>query len=488
MTILRQSPSGKRVAATTVPFDSLGSFSAERGVIISSRENLGLYQWLDSQNLAPNSAQVVNAPGGQWQRLYDVPIQEWVNQATWAIDPVSGNDLAAGGSTAPLKTWVELRARINAGVYPSAQQKNVEIRGNLAESLLLAFTIGSNSAAAGGRLNITGAASARTVLYSGTITALVTSFVAGVTCLEMTDAAVGDWNTAGPGGTTLIGHRIRFISGAASGACAFVGKRVAATTARIAPVSASTQSTINSATATILAPAPGDAFVVEQLPTVSDVNLQFSRSENGTSLTAFAGTIFDLQLGTATTARLVFDSQSRRQAMLLCQCRTVASSIEGSVNAKCLGFGSSATWAGISLQASFMLGVLAVSSAAPDVPANVGGGTLVQGGALAANTTCTISTTQGVCIFDSNTAGLNILAAGTSVNAANAPIWGSGNTTNGCVIQAGAILCQQAVTPSVTGSTPGVNDVRVGGTDQSWAAAIAAGGSAAKLCGVVTSP
>jgi len=253
---LRQSPSGPIDLSNAVPFAALAGLSGERGSVVAARENLGIYQWVDSQNLAPKSAQVVNAPGGQWQRLPQAS-QEWCSQAAWIIDPINGSDLAPS----VIKSWAEFNARTQPqGTLP--QNTTVSILSDMSESINWNGFIGLFNTA---NLDISSPSTSWTQTGGGTITTF-TSLVPSTQQNAIVDDTGGVF-------TGKEGQRIRITSGASINATAWILKVNSATQIELAG-DFQLLETLANISGAIVTPVAGVTYVTETVPRVGSVSMQ----------------------------------------------------------------------------------------------------------------------------------------------------------------------------------------------------------------------
>lgn len=186
-------------------------------------------------------------------------------QPDWYLDPISGNDLNSGDSASTaLKTSFELSQRI--GKASADQVTLIHVLNDLPSTDLLSLEclILTN-----GLIRIIG--ENLTVLLTDTID-LATNLVTDVTRPSIKVSGI-DWDTAGPGGTSLIGKRCRITasgSGTQIGTIFFLEEKdsVDAETAYISTPYFTAPPTLTVAEETI---ANGDTFVVEELRTIGQV-------------------------------------------------------------------------------------------------------------------------------------------------------------------------------------------------------------------------
>lgn len=198
-----------------------------------------------------------------------------ITQPAWYVDSVNGNDENDGSSSATaLKTLAELDARM--GFATIRQYTEVHLAGDFStEALFLRVSSDLDPSGNAYPLAILGTP---TVLRTGTISATANQSIGAASPPQLTDVTVADWNTAGPGGTSLIRKRLRIT--AAPGDPSDVGKYVwlkrddgggACTTSfasqPIDPTSGQLPTTLSG---TGLSSPPYD-YVVEDLPRVGGI-------------------------------------------------------------------------------------------------------------------------------------------------------------------------------------------------------------------------
>lgn len=228
------------------PLNGYSTALLETGDEVFVRGVNEIYYFDAASALTADGLNVVNAVGpGQFIRSNSVIVQ-----ADWYIDSVAGDDQNAGTVAAPLKTLAELTRRTEGRILqPSISVFTVHLTGTFpTEPLVLNFSV-----AAYCWIQVT---AATTVDYTGSVTGF-TTYSAGVTAALLDDAAAafvsGDQQ-----------KRVRLTSGAGSGACAVVLKRISGTQIRVSDFY--TQGTTGYGTPTLTAtPANGTTFVVETL-------------------------------------------------------------------------------------------------------------------------------------------------------------------------------------------------------------------------------
>lgn len=195
-----------------------------------------------------------------------------VTQPEWYVNSVTGDDSNDGETPATaLKTLAELNSRMGFSIIQ--QYTRVYLEGDFsAEPLMVRVSSELDGSGNAYPLAIFGVA---TTLHSGTITATANQSVGAASPPQITDGGVADWTTAGPGGTSLIGKRLRIT--AAPNDAGDLGKYVwlkrddgggACTTSfASAPIDPASGALPGSISLTGLASPPYD-YVVEELPQI----------------------------------------------------------------------------------------------------------------------------------------------------------------------------------------------------------------------------
>ncbi len=215
----------------------------------------------------------------------------FLTQAAWFINADTGDDSNPGTALLPLASWAELARRWGDDpVLP--QTTDVFIETNLNEPIVIRGAIrltGENFLRIHGQ--VTG------VLHAGSITAKTDLDPATQQPSEITDGAVGDWDTAGPGGSSLINERIRLTSGANVGAIAWLSNRLAATVARTSPFATVDTSALPPVVIpTQIDPAVADDYAVESLTTVTGFALSVDRVDDNANSTRSAALVENLAI------------------------------------------------------------------------------------------------------------------------------------------------------------------------------------------------
>ena len=189
---------------------------------------------------------------GRWVR--DIkPNALWGRQATWFIDPTTGDDENVGLlEAAPLATWAEFRRRTESVGYDGDTTVTILSSLPATDPVKLLANLGS------GILTIQGR---ETLVYSGTAAAYSRDV----------DANPGGNNigTLQDAGWTVADHIwriVRFTSGAADGFASWILKDLGANNARITTC-------VDSDTYADAVPSAGDTFDVYTQPTVHDLTI-----------------------------------------------------------------------------------------------------------------------------------------------------------------------------------------------------------------------
>ncbi len=426
-------------------FADLATLTAEEGAVVQVRENLGFYQYTTTQTLPANGAQVVNSTVGQWQRI-TFPILQWVRQTAWFVDTINGSDIADGNTSGTaLRSWAEYRARTEGGELQAAV--TVTLLGSLNEDILW-----DGSANANGSLRIVSDASAWTLLSSGTATSFTAFSVASTQSARVFDTAASFTGA-------LVGKRIRFTSGTANGCRAFILRVVSGTELELAGMPQVLNST------TTQSPGVGSTYVIEDLPSVPMVALNVDKGYSGA-----AGSAVNLQELDLTSSIYILTSTGRVAA-----CRLSATNVSDEfvaldriVMAGCGVFRPVSTnyqFVGPNMQFSGGGGAAGISFR--------GGGscsfpTTIRGGNSVAVTNGLLNIAN-LLVFDttSATAAVNVAAVNSAAICFGGGLGGNGNAGVGVAIINGSQFAY-TTKPTITGSSPGVNDVGVVGGVKPW--------------------
>lgn len=380
--------------------------------------------------------------------------------SAWSIDPANGSDSAQNVNGAVLASFGELSRRWGKdSILPATT--TVTVQGDLAE--VPEFDVGL---ADGAELRIVGVP---TTLYSGSVTGVTAMNPAGNVPADFTDAAVGDWATAGPGGTTLIGERVRLTSGASVGGISWLAKRMVPTQARVSPWAI--EAPFNTQML-VAAPAPADTFVVERLPRLLGFRGRTRTVSTGANFAALV--LRDIDVRSDPFAGIVTtEGTNTSSGLVLMNCRLTASALNGpgfvyfsNCHLSTFFIHEIDVWTDASLLTS-PFGILRLAQRASLTlyqHSLVQGTTLdnFQGGVFQPNG-------GGAAIFDAPGNALSGLAAGILANRSTDSSfwWGSGNTAYGIVVDGGQLVVYDSTKPIVTGAA---GDARIGGVPMAWAA------------------
>ena len=477
-----------RLSGTSVPGADLSGVLGNPGSLISTRENLGVYQWVNTQNLAPNGQQVINSiGGGQWQRLQQAS-QQWCGQPAWTIDPVNGNDL----SPSVLKTWAEFAAR----TQPQGtirQNTTISILGDLSESLNWNGFIGSFDTA---NLDISSPSTAWTQTGGGTITTF-TSLVPTTQQNALVDDTGGAF-------TGKEGQRIRITSGASINATAWILKVNSATQVELAGDFQRLNSLADTSGA-IVTPIAGVTYVIETLPRMGSVSMQIqSPGTLNTGAAPFTQlTMRDLaidKIGQAVGGRdcnlnILAQGPSAQFRMLRCRFKgwRVTTLISGAVALGCLFQNDSL----LSIDSVLMtgggfLGLGVGSALSLNGICQFAGNYVVRNSFGASAGLVGIVRDASVNLLSNSSLGCfdNSTGPGISMNTgagffftgpANSIFRGNGNAGFGGVIAAARLMQYGTTKPIITGA---LGDWQIGGATVAYAAIPFF--DVAKACGLVT--
>ena len=457
-----------------------------------------LFMFDSTSTLTADSITVVTATGGgRFVRVSNAhPF--WATVATWYINATSGNDENDGQTSGTaLKSWAELARRWGSNqlnIPVNVGTKKVCTVNLLTSLPTTDLIVGSPIIPTNTFLEIKGGV--LSVLQTGTFTA-ITSRTPGTNAPnQYTDLALPAANTW----SSFIAGRVRMTSGTASGAMFYVMKDLGSKQARLSECvlpgrfdpaqSTGWPNIVGMVTSTVKTPTVGDAYAVEQLisanigefqPTFLDGNGSNSRVHFSELNIANNGSTFDLGRSPWFAQLFVFwactftgylDLPGAGVAYQCCAFTKGAEVTQGNhtFNACLIGTGSSpiglAAWGGITF---------------------VNANTMFQG--------CGIrGTGVYICqagIFDSASSSLlpggHAVAVGAPLNGTlgspgwmvmedhngfTAALWGSGNAGAGTQVEAGSQFNYRSGKLSgitVTGSTPGTNDVTLAGNTQARA-------------------
>ena len=217
---------------------------------------------------------------GRWFR-WDVGSNAWVAQADWYVDEQNVTGNASDGNIgntadAPLATMTEWSRRVGGSEVVLEQTTQVHLLSDVEPDRSWWF-FGQTTLPQ--FLRITGEAPVE--LLSPTAITNRTNWSAGATRPSITVAGI-DWNTAGPGGTSLLNKRCRVVQSVGSQLDAlFWIEEIDSGDPQIAYINRPYESTNPPAFGVNRTLAIGDVIVVEELTGVGQPNIR--QSTNGIS-------------------------------------------------------------------------------------------------------------------------------------------------------------------------------------------------------------
>ena len=202
--------------------------------------------------------QIVHSTDGSrlWRRLPGSTIASgyWTQRNDWHINAVNGTFEGDGSAASPISSWTELLSRLqNQQLLPSTV---INLHSNLTEPVDLSLLVPNYATS----LLVTGDPGAVAAIAGTVQTYTALNTVAPGESPLITSLAIADW-------TPYVGKRLRFTAGTAVGAMTIVSAAnpggLGLNVARIPRPAIPGYSS-----ATLVTPAVGDAFVVEDLVTV----------------------------------------------------------------------------------------------------------------------------------------------------------------------------------------------------------------------------
>lgn len=417
-----------------------------------------------------------NGATGKWVRSTS-PDRSWAYQAAWFIDGTSGDDENVG-STAPtaLKTAAELERRIDG---QTLHQKTVVTQlTDLNEwvKLTLKFV---DSAADTQEFQWLGGA--LTSLHTGQISA-VTALAPNTNVPEKIADGALVW---GP----YIGRRVRLTDGAHVGATAWIVKDEGAGVARCSNFQVFDPAAPSDGPA-LVQPAANDHYQIDQMVSLNGLDLRVSRLTSSSSLipAAFVVDSIDFGRGLASPylSEIYLEPDPWTTTGIIARCHMACRNLAdrpGSLlfEVGCCGDSGAVAFnrsgqiaiSGGATLGSFFTGSLCYHK--------IGGYHIVQGGQLRVGA-CVIDVNGGVQVFDAgvSTDGVIVFDGGSQLTlsyTATSPVSGSGNGGAGIKVWGGNSVQHFGTLPTITGSTPGTNDLSLcntAPTNYSWAAVAAA--------------
>lgn len=410
-------------------------------------------------------------------------------QVAWYIDGANSTGLARDtnsglDATHPLLTFGERQARIGS------RDITVASRVYLLSSQADATDVFDwNCLAHGSILYLDGEAGRATLITSTGATAVTIANPATNTPWTLTDTAVTDFATAGPGAASLVGHRMRWPG---SGAVAWIVARISAHVVRI-----SQPQILFTATPSIAVPYPdqltdytptvGAAYVIESLPRIA----QFAPTMPPCSDALVAG--FGARVVVSGVDLSDPSGATYNAAEIPCAAGTNAvvrfqgCNVDG-LTGRWTGHGVRTTnfWgpsagSSVVMWASALFGDIVVAAG---TRLYLAGGTIVQGDASSGGGAGVEVSAQGA-LYVSNVGVFGAtIGAGVQVDymgacqVAGGGLWGSGNATTGVAVDSGGQVIWTATRPTITGAggdayCGGV--AGVGGVLRAWSALAAPG-------------
>jgi hypothetical protein len=225
--------------------------------------------------IVPNAGSpIAGAAGARWFRQATVDDAAWLDQAQWHINAVTGNDQNDGAtSLTALQTWAELRRRLGIGPITHMTTVTIESDLPLSDPIIIDFEIDRTLIEGG--LIVQGT---RTVLHSGTFTAVAPYVPATNTPGSITDAALPvSWTASGLVGKLIVltGRPVTDpLIGPPTG---YVAVDLGAKTARFSPFLDITTQAGNTPVVPIL----GEAYSVVELTKVHGYVLSETTGKSG---------------------------------------------------------------------------------------------------------------------------------------------------------------------------------------------------------------
>jgi hypothetical protein len=402
----------------------------------------------------------------------------YTGQSDWYIDEDNGSDTAEGDSpSTALRSHGELERRLGSDAV-LGQDTKVHI---LSPTLTGPITLRAFVRTPEDRLRYLG--ENPTQLASGTVTAKTSLNAATNTPLDITDSAIGDWDTAGPGGTSLIGHRVRLTSGANVGAVGWLVKRVTATQARCSPFQLVDPLVNASWMPPLVEPAVSDSYVVEQLPIITaGLKAEVYRLSRGVSSSDFTALLVDsVEFEQANTANIAFIGTDSVGAFFSrCRIGAVHFNMDFGYIVDCLLAPASV----ISLRGTnkVVSGGAALGIASFTEALTLARHWLLQSGFVSAPNGGGVVNTllDGFAVFDATGGAISLSPSAKLLSGGSSRVWGSGGSDVGLSVPSGAQVIYANNKPSVTGSA---GDTRIGGSVVAYAAIPTF--DTTKACGVV---
>lgn len=396
-----------------------------------------------------------------------------IAQAALVIDPLNGTLNGTGSVSAPWRFASQFAQAVGAF---TSNELNIAMTVTLKGSLPITDPFVRPRIGASGTLLVTGSPGATTLhTSSGGFTAVSAPNATSGTneAQTLTDTALaGDWTVAGPGGTSLLGKRIRITSGARAGTICWPLKNIATKKARCTRPMDGSVSLPLASSPTLTTPAASDPYVVEDLPQMLAVDHSgYVDSSLGASTDTFYRTIFEgvRLVGVATTPLGLANAgpPSGLNGIVFVGCDLGA--LGGSYQARgCLVDN------GTQLPGDYLYLMASGCLSSFDTQFLVRGqlwvdyGTVFQGLTMIVLGDGDVAWIDGA-LFDAPGNGI-ALDVGSSMSV-DGPCYGKGNATRGIHLATpGSNVGLKGVTPTLTGAG---GDVLVGSTGKTWAEVVA---------------
>jgi hypothetical protein len=500
-----QSAGGTGSAGNPV-FDNIDALKAFRvepsqnGLIVWVLSVQDAFQYQNDSELPPDDITVVAPTAadsiGNWIRL-QIPNERWAQQLAWHIKEEGGDDENDGATLdTPLKTHAELARRING--LTLHQPTTVTIMSDLHEVLRLDVTLGENEPV--GTLHYVGQISnpprrSSVGVAGGGISGVTPIDVSGTTSgvpnipLSFADASVTNWVGDGSPEQTMIGHRIRIVSGTTANvnAAAWLAQPDPTLPNRVRSSPFFTPNSL------IITPSQGDQYIVENQMRVFGFDLMLRRRCGGEPLCVIENLALTRpsESDPVCSTRLKSDGGEGRFVVRDCEINSPILEVERGNIENCLLTSTSENIVLIGQSILFRAGLTLLHGYVVDSPASVffQDDHLVQGdGRLGMIVRAGVVEMNGLAFFDCNPALVmhhgGAVRVGFDGGSGEISLWGAGNgaeapedvpgarPTPAVVIEAGSILVYDSPNPAgfpliaaVEGAFPfSVGTVDVGGT------------------------
>lgn len=453
------------VTLGTRPLNNYSTFLLKTGDQVYVQNIQASFTYDATSTAAADQISVVSAvgPGRFFRNL--VPSAELQKQTVWVVDPVAGfdeNDGLTAGTA--LKTAAELRRRVNGGTgvpWRISADTSITFLNDVPAADPLDLVIWPVQ---GGFLRIKGTP---VVAYTGAIGAVTAINRATNTPYDFTDAVLG---------VGQVGKRQRMTSGARNGYLTWLAKDLGGGKYRVPPwtflnTAAASPNSIPDAQGSV---APGDTYVIETLTNIGAMHLRIVGTTNVAAPSANTVPLLMTDIrytGGFNGGVAISGFPDSTNTPVVYGCDMGSAIFYGSLIA---GRQAATTYASaaagpIGYFGSLIAGDLSIQTG---VMAFFDFDTLIQAGRLRLREGGTgrvgslgvfDSAADGVLIED---ASLRTLAFLAGVDA----LYGAGNAGAGVSKTSAGPNYTYVTKPTITGSTPGTNDAKVGGTNKAWGA------------------